>query len=767
MTRIDEIDSLQTETRNRNSENLDLLPVSEIVKLMNSEDKYAVEQVTKSIPEISEAIESIYPKIANGGRLIYIGAGSSARIGVMDISELEPTYSADPSQFIAFIAGGDTALRNPVPGAEDSTDEAIESLKKLELTENDTVVGIASSGRTPYVISGLNYAKDNHNCLTIAISCVSPSKISTECNVDHLIEVVTGPEILTGSTRLKAGTVTKLILNTISTTVMVKLGKTYDNLMVDMKPSNEKLFQRSISIFKLIVKDYFYYPESISQSQNNMKLNAANYYEVWKDWTKYNIQDSNNSSTLINDKIKNLIIACENKIKIAVVVSKFKTSVLSAKDQLARSQNSLRKTLQTMPSETGGILETEKSLQDVKIKGYDTIANVSNGKTNSNKIINLSDYRLCIDGGGSKTVAVITNIQTSERYTGTSGPSNVNNIELDKVVHNILEAILIATSKVTDVESDKIILFSKCLIGLAGYKSADDRAKERLRNCLSKNFMTSNEADFIIVSDIILLAFELLKQEHKEKNYCIGFVCGTGCGAMLFEKQLVNRNERGDGSPITLKDYVESLKMIRASGGWGSVLGDDGGGYKIGLAAVKRCLNYFDDFEDRSIKFGDLSEVDKEIYKLYMNYGENSFDFDDVNDNNNILVDKEQFLTKILNMMTDKARVATIAPIASIVSKHKDKEILMEQSKFAVNTVKRLLLKIKHTIDLSGNMNVSNNNKELYEFLFVTTGSLVSFDTEGNNYYLSLIFDELNTICSDLNLKLVHKSIEDSECIEF
>ncbi|GME92426.1 unnamed protein product [[Candida] boidinii] len=654
MTRTDEIDNLQTESRNINSKNLDLLPVSEIVKLMNSEDQYAVEQITKSIPEISKAIESIYPKIANGGRLIYIGAGSSARIGVMDISELEPTYSIDPSQFIAFIAGGDTALRNPVPGAEDSTDEAIESLQKLQLTENDTVVGIASSGRTPYVISGLNYAKDKHNCLTIAISCVSPSKISTECNVDHLIEVVTGPEILTGSTRLKAGTVTKLILNTISTTVMVKLGKTYDNLMVDVKPTNEKLFQRSINIFKLIVNDYFYYPESITQSQNKIK------YDSLEDWAKYNIQDPNNSLIFINDKIKNLIIACENSIKIAVIVSKFKTSILLAKDKLALNQNSLRKTLQSMSSESEKNGKTGKSLHDVKSTGVDTTAvKISKGKTTSIEVIDLCDYRLCIDGGGSKTLAVLTNIHTGKQYTGTSGPSNVTNIELDKVVHNILEAISIASSNITDIRSDQVILFNKCLIGLAGYKSADDNIKEMLRSCLFKNVMTSNEADFIIVSDIILLAFELLNQEHKDKTYCIGFVCGTGCGAMLFEKHLVNCNgSDDDDSPKTLEDSVKSLKMIRTAGGWGSVLGDDGGGYKIGLAAVKRCLNHFDDFEDRSIKFGDLSEVDKEIYKLYMNYGEPGFDFDDVNNINNILIDKEQFLTKILNMIADKDRVA-------------------------------------------------------------------------------------------------------------
>ena len=231
-----------TEQRNPNSMHLDEMSVEEIAKLMNEEDWGVPEAIQRAIPEITELIEAVIRAFKNEGRLIYIGAGTSGRLGILDAVECVPTFGTSPEKVVGLIAGGEQAIKDAVEGAEDSKELAIEDLKKLRLTKNDIVVGIAASGRTPYVIGGLNYAKEI-GAKTGSLSNNENTKISEIA--DYPIEVITGPEVLAGSTRLKAGTAQKIVLNMITTISMVKIGKAYENLMVDVLATNEKLVDRA------------------------------------------------------------------------------------------------------------------------------------------------------------------------------------------------------------------------------------------------------------------------------------------------------------------------------------------------------------------------------------------------------------------------------------------------------------------------------------------------------------------------------------------
>ena len=235
------LDKLTTEKRNPNTLNLDKMELHEFLEIMAEEDKKVPLAVQKEIPQITLAVEEIIKHLKDGGRLIYIGAGTSGRLGVLDAVECPPTFGTT-EEVLGLIAGGERAFIKAVEGAEDSLTLAADELKILNLTKKDIVVGIAASGRTPYVIGGLEYA-DAVGAGTVAISCNKDAKISKYAAI--AIEVDCGPEILTGSTRLKAGTAQKLILNMLSTASMVGMGKVYGNLMVDLKATNEKLVERA------------------------------------------------------------------------------------------------------------------------------------------------------------------------------------------------------------------------------------------------------------------------------------------------------------------------------------------------------------------------------------------------------------------------------------------------------------------------------------------------------------------------------------------
>ena len=215
-------------------------------------------------------VDEVIKTFNNAGRLFYLGAGTSGRLGVLDASETVPTFSVDPKMVTGLIAGGDNALRNPIENVEDSKDAAKIDLQKENLTENDFVIGIAASGRTPYAIGAIEYAKEI-GAKTGSIACNKDAKISSYA--DFPIEIETGAEVLSGSTRMKAGTATKLVLNMITTTAMIKIGKVYDNLMVDVKPTNEKLVDRATKIISEISGcDYEKSNELLKDANNNVKL---------------------------------------------------------------------------------------------------------------------------------------------------------------------------------------------------------------------------------------------------------------------------------------------------------------------------------------------------------------------------------------------------------------------------------------------------------------------------------------------------------------
>ena len=231
-----------TETRNENTMDLDQMPVLDILKMMNQEDKGMVAAIEKELPKIEEAVKMAIHSFKNNGRLIYIGAGTSGRLGVLDAVECVPTFGSSPDMVQGIIAGGMKAIANAVEGAEDNTALGESDLKEINVTEKDTVIGIAASGRTPYVIGALQYA-NSQRANTVSISCNTKAEMSEYGQV--AIELNTGSEVLTGSTRLKAGSAQKIVLNMISTTAMVGIGKVYQNLMVDLKPTNYKLEERS------------------------------------------------------------------------------------------------------------------------------------------------------------------------------------------------------------------------------------------------------------------------------------------------------------------------------------------------------------------------------------------------------------------------------------------------------------------------------------------------------------------------------------------
>ncbi len=237
--------TLTTETRNVDTMDLDRMTPEEFVRVMNREDHKVAEAVEKVLPQIAQTITWAVEALKKGGRIIYVGAGTSGRLGILDAAECPPTFGVSSDMVVGVIAGGTEALTKAVENAEDSDRLCEEDLKKIRLSEKDLVIGLATSGRTPYVVYGLRYA-GQMGCRTVGISCNADARISEEAGL--AIEVVTGPEVLTGSTRLKAGTAQKMILNMISTGSMAGIGKIYQNLMVDVQQSNEKLMIRARNI---------------------------------------------------------------------------------------------------------------------------------------------------------------------------------------------------------------------------------------------------------------------------------------------------------------------------------------------------------------------------------------------------------------------------------------------------------------------------------------------------------------------------------------
>ncbi|WP_318213349.1 N-acetylmuramic acid 6-phosphate etherase [Streptomyces sp. SCL15-6] len=242
------METLTTEAFRPELAEIDRMSTLDIARAMNGEDAAVPAAVAARLPEIAAAVDAVAARMSRGGRLVYAGAGTAGRLGVLDASECPPTFNTEPGQVVGLIAGGPQAMVTSVEGAEDSAELARADLDALALTADDTVVGVSASGRTPYAIGAVEHARAL-GALTVGLACNAGSALAAAA--EHGIEVVTGPELITGSTRLKAGTAQKLVLNMLSTITMIRLGKTYGNLMVDVRASNEKLRARSRRIVAL------------------------------------------------------------------------------------------------------------------------------------------------------------------------------------------------------------------------------------------------------------------------------------------------------------------------------------------------------------------------------------------------------------------------------------------------------------------------------------------------------------------------------------
>lgn len=277
------IKKISTEARNQNTIDIDVLPTIEMLKKINDEDKTVAIAVEAALPQIAKVVDAVYDCFQNDGRLIYIGAGTSGRLGILDAVECPPTYGVSPEMVIGLMAGGMKATSFAVEGAEDRKDFAVEDLKNVNLTSRDIVIGIAASGRTPYVIGGIEYAKS----VGAKTSCITTSAGSAlAAAVLYPIEVITGPEVINGSTRMKSGTAQKLVCNMISTCAFIKMGKVYENLMIDLQATNEKLVARACGIVSEITGYSFNEASDAIKKYGSVKNVLVNYFTKCSDSDK-------------------------------------------------------------------------------------------------------------------------------------------------------------------------------------------------------------------------------------------------------------------------------------------------------------------------------------------------------------------------------------------------------------------------------------------------------------------------------------------------
>lgn len=265
-----DLNRLNTEKNNPNTLDIDIVSTEEVLQKINNEDKTVAYVVEKQIPKIATIVDVVVEALKKGGRLLYLGAGTSGRLGVLDASECPPTYGVSDELVIGLMAGGKEAMFKAKEGVEDSLTQSILDLKQINLSSKDVLIGLAASGRTPYVVSGLKFANEI-GAISCSISCVEHAEMSLVAK--YPVELITGPEVVTGSTRMKAGTAQKLALNMISTAVMIKLGKTYKNYMVDVQPSNKKLVKRAIHMVSTLAEKSLNESEHLfHESGQNVKV---------------------------------------------------------------------------------------------------------------------------------------------------------------------------------------------------------------------------------------------------------------------------------------------------------------------------------------------------------------------------------------------------------------------------------------------------------------------------------------------------------------
>ncbi|CAG8937811.1 unnamed protein product [Penicillium salamii] len=508
--------NLQTEGVNPETVHIDQVSTLEMCTLINSNDQRVPHSVVPCLPEIAAAIDALAPRVSQSGRVIYVGAGTSGRLGILDASEIPPTFAAPRGQFLGLIAGGDAAIRQAQEGAEDDGLAGEEDMRRLDLNpELDSIIGIASSGRTPYVLGCLAFAK-KLGCMTIGVVCTSPSAIDLSGDADFVIAPLPGPEVVTGSTRLKAGTVTKLVLNMLSTGTMIKAGKTYGNMMVDMVASNLKLKKRSHNMLRRV---------------------------------------SAKCKPLSDGELDSLLVKCNHSVKLAVLVAESQYPVDVCERHLEVAN---------------GVLA--KALADINRLQEKTMTETSP----------LRPFVLCVDGGGTKCAAVVTD-GTGAVYRGFAGPCNLTDQggDVSGVIATILEAV---KSALKGVSTDRAkagpwqkslqTCFSFVWVGLAGLDRAGFQGQ--LAPKLADAFGIDNPRNLRVTNDVDLLT-AAVPLSHLGSSVLV-VIAGTGSVAMRY---------RWDADQ---KKY----QRVARSGGWGHILGDEGGGYAIGLKAIQHTLGVFE-----------------------------------------------------------------------------------------------------------------------------------------------------------------------------
>jgi N-acetylmuramic acid 6-phosphate etherase len=469
------VDHLQTEARNPASTNLDELTPLQLVRLMNAEDAKVIPAVASQAEAIARAVEVIADRLGRGGRLVYAGAGTSGRLGVLDATECPPTFNAPPGQVVGVIAGGPPAVTRAVEGAEDHPEYADRDLEAMGLNANDVLVGIATSGRTPYVIGAVAYAR-RVGAFTVGLSCNSDSELIP--HVDLAITPVVGPEILSGSTRLKAGTATKLVLNMLSTGAMVRLGKTFGNLMVDLRATNNKLRARTNRIVRQLT--------GLGHAEADFLLDC-----------------------------------CGRELKTALVAHLAAVSPDEARVRLQNAGGQVRRALGTrLPVITPG-----------------------------------PDLHLGIDGGGTHTVALLAQAKPGGGWDllgrGEAGPSNLRAVGADRALSAIDDAVgkAFAAAGIT-----RCPVAAACL-GLAGAGRTEDQA-----------IVQEWAAGVRLAARVEVTAdATLLLSAGTPEEWGVALVAGTG--SMAFARDRDGRTAR--------------------AGGWGYVMGDEGSGYALVVAALQ------------------------------------------------------------------------------------------------------------------------------------------------------------------------------------
>ncbi len=547
------MDHLETEARNPASANLDELSSLEIVRLMNAEDARVAAAVATQGDSIARAIDIIAERIGAGGRLIYVGAGTSGRLGVLDATECPPTFNAPPGQVVGVIAGGPAAVTSSVEGAEDHPEFGERDLAAIALSSRDVLVGIATSGRTPYVLGALAYAR-RIGAFTIGLSCNADSDLIPE--VDMAITPVVGPEVLSGSTRLKAGTATKMVLNMLSTGAMVRLGKVYGNLMVDLRATNNKLRARTNRIVRLLT---------------GLDHSAADA----------------------------LLARCDNELKTALVASLANIPPNVARERLAAA---------------GGLVRAALVGHAVHATVTPTGADIHVAATHGGPC---DDLVLGIDGGGTHTIALLAKQLANQPGKwallgrGQSGPSNFQAIGLARAFAALDEAIIRAFAA---AGLPRQTVHAACL-GLAGAGRADDQ--ETIRRWALDQRISS---DVQVTADV-----SLVLAAGTPDGWGVALIAGTG--SMAFARSPDGRTTR--------------------AGGWGYILGDEGSGYALGLAALQAVAQAADGR-------GPPTRLTASLLDRLQ------------------LTEPQQLIAAVYQQGLDRAAISSLAPLALAAAEHND-----------------------------------------------------------------------------------------------